>query len=535
MRSPLLAHRTRHTGRLGRVTAAAAVAAVGLLVVACGGETTTDGALEDPANDPAGEEAGEEATAEVDDDRPSTNLRVSYPQEPPNWDYTENTATANRALLVHNVVEPLLERQEDGSWAPLLADVTVSEDGLTYVLELVDATFHDGTALTSADVVYSLEYNRASPHAVVSVPFDAVAAIEPDGERTVTVTLDQPSQRFLEGLSGVSGLIIAEGSSGDLATQPVGTGPYTFDEWRPDVSVSLRRFEDYWAELPYFESIDYRFIGDETAALNALRAGDIDLVGAIVGDGVEQFDSIDATEGLVGLTSPSTNIHYLTLNAEDPVFDDARVRQAIAHAIDREPILLGGFGGRGEANCVFVNPPNVPWNSDYCPYPHDPDRARELLADAGREDLELTLKFPQVADFPPIAEIEIAQLAAVGISVESQGRDLPTFLDEVLADFDYQLATISGAPQIDAWVGEGRMTRDALPEFDALLAEADAATDVDEWAELRREAVELHADRAYLIPLGNKDDIFAARDDLAGIKPFRAAQEVDFRRLRWAD
>lgn len=531
MRSPLRFHRTRGSGPTGRLAAAATMVAVALLVAACGGEATTDEASETPADDTA----DEAATGDVDDDARSTTLRVSYPQEPPNWDYTENTATANRALLVHNVVEPLLERQEDGTYAPLLADVTVSDDGLTYVLELVEATFHDGTALTAADVVYSLEYNRASPHAVVSVPFDSVAAIEPDGERTVTVTLEQPSQRFLEGLSGVSGLIIAEGTSGDLATQPVGTGPFTFDEWRPDVSVGLSRFEDYWAELPAFESIDYRFIGDENAALNALRAGDIDLVGAIVGDGVEQFESIDETDGLVGLTSPSTNIHYLTLNAEDPVFDDPRVRQAIAHAIDREPILLGGFGGRGEANCVFVNPPNVPWNSDYCPYPHDPDRARELLADAGSEDLELTLKFPQVADFPPIAEIEIAQLAAVGISVQSQGRDLPTFLDEVLADFDYQLATISGAPQIDAWVGEGRMTRDELPEFDALLAAADAATDLGEWAELRREAVELHADRAYLIPLGNKDDIFAARDDLAGIKPFRAAQEVDFRRLRWAD
>lgn len=504
-----------------------ALAAV-LVLTACGQSD------DEPATDDADTEDPATSGETTDDGAGDDTLRVSYPQEPPNWDYTENTATANRALLVHNVVEPLLELQEDGTYEPLLAqDWEISDDGLTYTFELVEATFHSGDPLTADDVVASLEYNAASPHEVVAVPFQAVSTIEAIDDRTVTVTLERPSQRFLEGMAGVSGLIVQEGSTEQLAQEPIGTGPYAFDGWRPGVEVSLRRFDDYWAEQPAFAAVTWRFITDENAALNALEAGDIDLVGAIVGDGVERFDAIDETEGLKGLTSPSTNIHYLTLNAEDPVFDDERIRQAIAHAIDREPILQGGFGGRGEATCVFVNPPNVPWNSDHCPYPHDPERARELLAEAGAEDLTLSLKYPLTADFPPIAEIETAQLTEVGITVEPEGVELATFIDEVLAEYDYQLATISGAPQIDAWVGEGRMTRDAVPAFDDLLDRADQATDLEEWADLRRQAVELHADRAYLIPLGNKDDIFAAREDLVGIKPYRAAQEVDLRFLRW--
>jgi peptide/nickel transport system substrate-binding protein len=498
--------------------------ALALILTACGGGNGDDSASGTPGGT---------------SDRPqSTTLRVAHPQEPPNWDYVQGAATAIRALLVHNVVEPLIEKMEDGSFQPLLAEsFEVSDDGLVYVFRLREALFHDGTPMTSADVVASLELNRSSPNGGMSVPFAAVESIVATDERTVTVTLNQSSQRFLDGMAGNAGLIIPAGHEADLAQSPIGTGPYKFDNWRPGIDVTLTRFEDYWGELPFFEVIDYRFIADETASLNALLAGDIDIVGSILGEGIDRFAAIDATPGFVGATTAGFELTYLSLNAEDPLFDDERIRQAIAHAIDRQPILDGAFAGLAQATCVFANPPNVPWNSDYCPYPYDPDRARQLLAEAGVPDLTIEFKFLTIAEFPPIMEVVTAQLQAVGINVQTTGLELATYIEDILGSESprYQFTSLSGPQEIDAWVCPGWFTRDCIPEFDALLIEADGAVDLTEWANLRRRAIELHADRAYLIPVGNKDEVSVLRDDLLGLKPYRNASELDFRAMRWAD
>lgn len=511
---------TRATARFAGLGRRAAVLPIALALVlsACGGDNGEDS---------------------VSDGRPqSTTLRVAHPQEPPNWDYVQGSATAIRALLVHNVVEPLIEKMEDGSFQPLLAEsFEVRDDGLVYVFRLREALFHDGTAMTSADVVASLELNRGSPNGAMSVPFAAVESIVATDERTVTVTLNQSSQRFLDGMAGSSGLIIPAGHEADLAQSPIGTGPYKFDSWRPGVDVTLMRFGDYWGELPFFEVIDYRFIADETASLNALLAGDIDIVGSILGPGIDRFAAVDATEGFVGATTAGFEITYLSMNAEESIFDDERIRQAIAHAIDRQPILDGAFAGLAQATCVFANPPNVPWNSDACPYPYDPERSRQLLAEAGVPDLAIEFTFLTIAEFPPIMEVVTAQLQAVGITVETKGLELATYIEDVLgAEIPrYEFTSLSGPGTIDAWVCPGRFTRDCVPEFDALLLEADGAVDLTEWADLRRRAIELHADRAYLIPVGNKNEVSVLRDDLLGLKSYRNASELDFRAMRWAN
>ncbi|MEX2422949.1 MAG: ABC transporter substrate-binding protein [Acidimicrobiia bacterium] len=501
----------------------ALTAALMLVISACGSGDA------EPTGDSDDATTTTEAAAEQ-----STTLRINHPQEPPNWDYVQGTATAIRALLVHNVVEPLIEEMQDGTYEPLLAEeFEISDDGLAYTFHIREATFHDGSELDAADVVYSLEYNRTSPHGQVSVPYEAVESIEATDDRTVVVTLSRPSQRFLDGMSNHSGLIIPEGGVETLEQSPIGTGPFTFDEWRPGVEVQLGRYDEYWGDAPYFENVEYRFVSDETASINALLAGDVDVIASILGEGIDRYASVDETDGFTGMTTAGTEITYLSMNASDPLFDDERIRQAIAHAIDREPILQAAFAGLAQPTCVFVNPPNVPWDSDYCPYPYDPDRSRELLAEAGAEGLEIDFKFLTIAEFPPIMEVVTAQLTEVGINVTTDGRELATYLDEVINQTDYQFTSLSGPAQIDAWVCPGRFTLDCVPEFDELLAEADASVDPEVWANLRREAVELHADRAYLIPVGNKDEVSLLRDDLAGVKPYRSNSEFDFRDLRW--
>lgn len=493
----------------GHVLVASVGAAV--LVTACGGTGGVDGRSESPGGNG------------------NTSLTVGFAQEPPSWNYLQNASTAIRSLLMLNVLEPLLEEKEDGSFVPLLAEsFEVSDDGLEYTFHIREATFHDGSDLSADDVVYSLSLSQESTLADLAGPYESVKTIEKVDEQTVRVVLSEPSQSFLEAMATDSALIVPEGSEGSLDRQPVGTGSFVFAEWRNGVEVSLDRHNDYWGEPPQFAQVTWRFITDPNAAINALLAGDVDLISP-----VNALDRVESAErqGYIAHETAGNEIHYVSLNAADEVFDDPRIRQAIAHAIDRDA-YVAAIPVPLEPICVLVNPATESWNSDYCPYPYDPDQARQLLAEAGAEGLEL--RFPHLAG-TAAPELFRQQLADVGITLKTEPLDLATFLEQVLERADYQFTTISGPQQIDSWKCPGWYLQDCFEEFDSLLNEANTSLDREEWTEKRREAVEIHAERAYLIPLANQDQITLHRDNLEGLKAHSSSSEFDLRGLRWTE
>lgn len=511
-RSPMSSRRWMSPARVAAVCGAAVVL---LLPAACSGSSEpVSGGGDQPAE-----------------------LTITQVLEPANWDWTTTGGAGIPQVVALNVVEPLVELLEDGSFRPLVAEeYQVSEDGLVYTFTIREAVFHDGSELTADDVVYSLELNRQAGQVTVSQPFALVQAIEKVDDRTVQVTLSQPSQSFLAGMSGLSGAVIPDGSAGQLPDAPVGTGPFAFSAWRHGSDVQLQRFADYWGEQPFFEDVTVRFIADDIASINALRAGDIDIVQGI-GGAFDQIDVLNSTDGFTTIPQNASTIMWFNLNAQNEAFADERVRQAIAHAIDREAIIAGATPGSADPTCVFVNPPGVAWSSDACPYPHDPQRARDLLAEAGVSDLAIELEFPTVGFFPTMADIIVSQLEEVGITVTRQSQEFAVFLSEIFVpdgeDPDYQSMVLAGEPPIDRFRCPGDFVRDCVPEMDELLAQADAALDPETWAKLRIQAVELHAERAYVIPIANLSATSALRDDLAGVKPFRSANEFDLRGLHW--
>lgn len=465
-----------------------------------------------------------------------TSLVVATPQEPPNWDFTVGSATALNAVLFLNVLEPLLEEMEDGSYQPLLAEsYKVSEDGLTYTFELAEATFHDGSDFTADDMLYSFEVYAESPRPAITGALEAVDDIEKIDDHTVEVTLSQPSQSFLDGMAGLAGIMIPEDSLEDQAQNPVGTGPFTFADWRPGVEVTLERYTDYHGELPYFEDVEMRFIGDETAAINALLAGDIDLINILVGDGMERVDSVAERDGFQVFQTPSNQLNYLAFSSKSDKFDDIRVRQAIAHAIDREAIAIGAYAGLAEPTCVFVAPRNLPWSDDYCPYAYDPAKAQELLAEVGATDLSVEMKYYNISDGPPVTELVTQYLAQVGITVEGANRELAAYLDEVLGtEPNFEMTTLTGPQTIESFLCPGWFIETCWPEFDALWQQADRALSREEAVDLRTQAVHLFTDEAYVIPTVTWIDNTLANADLEGWKSYRVLAEADLRNLRWA-
>jgi len=474
-----------------------------------------------------------------------TALIWSHPQEPPNWNYWQTGNSALKVPVFHNVLEPLVEKLGDGSVGPLLAESwTISDDGLEYVFVLREAKFHDGTTLDAADVVYSLLKNKESPQAPMKTPLAPVASVEALDDRTVKLTLSVPSQRLLGELGQDSGVIVPENAyeTYDLNTRAIGTGPYVFSELRPDVHVQLVRFAEYWGELPYFETITHRFISDETAAINALLAGDIHMIATVLGEGLDRIETLAQNRDYQVILPAPIEINYVMLGTQNPILQDRRVRQAIAHAIEREEVVIGGQSGFAEPICTFVVPFTEPWNTGYCPYEYDQDKARALLAEAGHPNLTLDFPHHMVAEHPAIKEVLAAQFANVGIKVNTKPLDLANFGQQVNQDGLFDLTNVTTGAKAEAFVCKGgrqpfgRANAALCDEaFDALVGASDSVLGREAYVAAMTEMVKVFADSAWVIPLHSKSSPTVARADLTGFKGYRYRLEMDARKLRWAD
>lgn len=510
---------SRHAHRARRRALGVAAAALVMVSGACA------------PSESAGELQGGSGGGEQD-----SSLVVAY-REPLNYDWINSgTTVGTGGPLMHNVLEPLLERMEDGSFEPLLAEsYEVSADGLEYVFTLREGVlFHDGSELTADDVVYSLEFTKAG-NTIASTPLAVAESIEKVDDRTVRVTLSTPSNVFLLSMARLSGMIFPEGSGAQIEADPVGTGPYDFVEWRQGIETQLTRFDDYWGDAPFFEEVTWRFLADDNAAVNAVLAGDIDVIADV--SSFELLERVEADAGLRIVDTPSEFTSLLWLNGNDPALADQRVRAAIAHAIDRQEIIDGVMAGWSEPQCVFVDPVSDLVENDSCPYEYDPERARELLAEAGVPDLQLELKYDDRTVTRLFSEVLGAQLAEVGITLVPRAMDAATWFEDVREHGSYQLAPglLQATATLDGEVACPHFwTNDCPPdELLALVDQSDATIDRAQMVELRRQALDLHAEWAHWITLARTPGIAVVRADLSGVKPYRSWVEFDLRGLGW--
>jgi|AntAceMinimDraft_1070359.scaffolds.fasta_scaffold22334_3 peptide/nickel transport system substrate-binding protein len=515
--------------RPSAVGATVALAAVVLVGCTTAEESATPGGSEGTTSESAG----------------VTTLVASYPQEPGSWNYLEDPSTALMVPTYLNVVESLFETAQDGGLQPLLAEsVDVSDDGLAYTIRLREAVFHDGSSFDSADVLYSLDKNATSVSGTVAGPLAVIVSADAPDAQTVVLEIAAPSSAFLTALGTVATLVVPEGffESADAGAKLIGTGPFVFGEYVRDGSLTLDRFEDYWGDKPYMETIVHRFMSDETSSINALRAGELDVIGMLLGEGIDQVAGFIDDDSYAISFTPATQSSFVFLNPDADVMRDERVRQAIAHAIDREPIVQAAVSGYADATCVYLVPGNVPWASNYCPYAYDPDRSRELLAEAGYAE-GLTIDFPYltIAEFPVSFEILNAQLQAVGITVNARGQDLATWLDQVFgASADYEIAHITNNPSVFGYGCEGGLAPLGVAgkalcdeEFEAFVANNDQITDRGEYLVAMESMVNHFADMAWVIPLFGKTEPTIARADIEGIAPYRTNLEMDYRNITW--
>ncbi|MEP4196371.1 MAG: ABC transporter substrate-binding protein [Aliishimia sp.] len=380
-----------------------------------------------------------------------TDITVAMQLEPPHMDPTSAAAQAIDSVLYSNVFEGLTRFMGDGSVVPGLAKSwEISDDGTVYTFKLrTGVSFHDGSAMDAEDVKFSLDRARAedSTNAQKAL-FAGIADVTIVDPATVKVTLNGPNGNFLFNMAWGDAVIVAPESIENIKQQPVGTGAFTFTEWVQGDKITLTRNADYWGDAPALEKATFKFISDPTAAFAAVMAEDVDVfTGFPAPENLPQFEADPRFQVLVGSTEGET---ILSTNNKQPPFDDVKVRQALAHAIDRQSIIDGAMFGYGTPIGTHFAPHNPAYVDLKSGSNYDPEKAKQLLSEAGYGDgFETTLHLPPPSYARRGGEIIAAQLAEVGIKAEIINVEWAQWLETVFRGKSFGLTVISHTEPMD--------------------------------------------------------------------------------------
>ncbi|MGV0717196.1 ABC transporter substrate-binding protein [Mycolicibacterium sp. XJ662] len=459
------------------------------------------------------------------------NLIAAISGEPDQLDPHKTTAYFSFEVL-ENVFDTLVEPDENLEMRPALAESwTVSADQLTWTFPLRGGvTFHDGSPLTAEDVVYS--YRRIMDEKLANVDkFSAVVDVTAPDPHTVVVHLDRPTPNLLTNLGGFKGMAIVSREnveSGQIATHPVGTGPFSFLAHKSGDSITLKANPSYWDGPPPISGVTFRFISEPSTALSALQAGEVDWTDSVPTQRVAQLREDDSIALAV---TPSNDYWYLALNEARQPWDDVRVRQAIAYGIDRDAIVAATSYGTATANQLAI-PEGNPWYTPYDRYRYDIETAQRLLDEAGVGDVNLDLlvtsEYPETVT---AAQIIADNLAPLGITVSIRTVDFATWLDEQnTGNFDMLMMGWLGNIDPDDFYyaqhhsnGTSNAQKFSDPEVDRLLDAGRVETDRQARGALYDKAATLIADKVSYIFLYNPSVIQAWNPELTGYDARRDA------------
>ncbi|TDX33151.1 ABC transporter substrate-binding protein [Rhodovulum visakhapatnamense] len=469
---------------------------------------------------------------------PPDAITLGMVLEPPNLDPTSGAAAATDEVVYANVFEGLTRFAPDGTVVPgLAASWETNGTATVYTFHLREGVrFHDGTAMEADDVAFSLDRARGpdSTNAQKAL-FDGIDSIAATDPLTVTVTLARPDGAFPFKMAWGDAVIVAPETAGTAATAPVGTGPFRFDRWVHGDRVELVRNPDYWGPAPALARATFKFIPDPNAAYAAMMAGDVDAFPNFPApETLPQFEADPRFKVIVGTTEGET---ILAINNRRPPLDGIRVREAIAHAIDRQDVIDGAMFGYGTP----IGTHFAPHHPDYVDLTglsrHDLKKARALLAEAGQTDLKLRLALPPPSYARRGGEIVAAELRAAGIETEITNLEWAQWLDRVFKRNDFDLTIVSHTEPMDIGIyarpdyyfGYGK------PDFVALMDRLAGATAPDERSEILKAAQRMIAEdhvNVYLFQLAKTG---VANAKIEGLWENAPTQANDLTAVRWAD
>ncbi len=415
--------------------------------------------------------------------------------------------------VLGHVFDTLVQADANVNMAPSLATSwTTSPDQLTWTFTLRSAKWHDGTPFTNADVVYT--YHRLMENKLpYSVRLATVKSVEAEGQNKVVLRLKRPTPNLLV-LLGNGGMAIVQKKnveSGAVKNHPVGTGPFRFVSWAHGSAINLTANPDYWGGRPKLAGVKFTFVKDPTVALQNLRSGEVQWTDNLPPQQVESLQKSTGEAFTVQSPRAYGDFWYLVLNVARKPFDDKRVRQAIAYAIDRAALVKATKFSTGEPSQTAV-PKGNPWHSDYAPYRYDVAKAKSLLAAAGVHDL--TIDFLATSDYPETVtagQVLASQFAPLGITVKIRSLEGAAYQTDMAggkwgAMYGGFAGNIDPSDFYDNLVrtdGTFNFQKYSNPAVDKLLAQASVTTDQAQRKALYDQAVKLVVDDAAVIYLSD--------------------------------
>ncbi len=486
-------HRRTTAGSWRRSAAAAGLVGLLLGTAACGGggggDAVQEGAVTDASEQGEPTDGGE--------------IVVGLEAETNSWLPGEGVFNQPGVNVAYAIYDPLMHRTEDGALEPYLAESLTPDDELTeWTLTLRPGVqFHDGTPLDGQSLKTIFDDYLKAPGANTAAALAEVASLDVVDDLTVVYRLTQANAAFPELLISSPGWpfspTAAAAAGPDAGANPVGTGPFRFVSWQRDSRLVVERNENYWQEgLPHLDRITFRPIPDEDTRLASLRSGDVDVLQSLRQSTVIRARDLDGFDNYEHLGSNSGGG---TVNTSKPPFDDIRVRQALAHALDQDALIevLGGAG---------VTPPSTQFYSEDSPYwsaevaaaypAYDVEKAQELydgyVDDPDRSDglpvgtpLSFTYSCPPDPSLNEVAQLVQSLYGAIGAQVELEQVEQATWIQKMLTrDYDTGCTRVGGDRDpyliFDAAFTDGplNMTAFQSPEIDAQLDILRTTTDL---------------------------------------------------------
>lgn len=398
-----------------------------------------------------------------------TELVIALPNDVTSL-YGPNGADITAGNASSPLYDSLLFITDEGELVPALAEsFEVSEDGTEYILNLrQDVVFHNGEQFGADDVIATWEFGRTPTNQYVDT-FESAEIVEEIDEFTVRMVTPEPDPLFLTELANGWSIIpagyMAEVGIEGFEQAPVGTGPFRFVERVVGERIVYEANPDYWQDdLPGVQNLIFRIIGDSTTRVAAIQTGEVDIVNRL---NVDEAALLEGAPGVNVISYTNDRVYYVAFknigNGVGTPLENALVRRALNHAVNRQGIINGIFGGEASLISGFTIPVNLGYSEVTVePYEYDPQLAMELLAEAGFEEgFEIGMGCPTDA-YTNINEVCLAvqrDLAAVGVEVALEFRTSNTFWAEP------GYGTV-GPMYVDSWssaVGE------ALPRLEGAL------------------------------------------------------------------
>ncbi|CDN42379.1 peptide ABC transporter substrate-binding protein [Paenibacillus sp. D9] len=446
---------------------------------------------------------------------------------------------------------------------PKLAEsYEVSPDGLTYTFKLRQGVkFSDGTDFNADAVVFNFT-RWSDPKSEFKFEGDSFdyydSMFGPDGSRvikevtavdpgTVKFVLNQPQAPFLQNIAmppfGIGSPTAIKEKKDKFKSEPVGTGPFVFKEWKRNDSITVEKNPTYWQQgLPKLNKVVFKVIPDNSARFTALQNGEIDLMEGVNPDDLK---TLEGNADLQKIVRASFNIGYLGFNIKKKPFDNPKVRVALNYAVNKEAIIQAFYGGLAEPAVNPMPPSTLGYNKDVQDYPYDLEKAKQLLAEAGYpsglpEEMTfyaMPVARPYMPDGKKVAEAIQADFAKIGVKTKIESPEWATYLDDVKKGEKDDLFMLgwtgdNGDPDNflftllhkDA-IGSNNYSFYSNDEVNKLLSEGQSETDSAKREELYKQAQVLIKQDAPWIPLVHSTPLLAGSAKLAGYTPSPTGSE----------